>query len=475
MNSEVERALKAIRDALRGTPYEGKVYLVGGYVRDKLLNRPLPNDVDLVLEGDALALAQFLYEKGVAQHEPVVYPRFGTAQVHVEGVMIELVTARAESYRSESRKPIAVKPASLMEDALRRDFTVNTLLENLHTGEVIDPLGQGIADLQARILRTPREPVATFYEDPLRMLRAVRLAVQLGFEIESGTYSAICTDAERLKVISVERIRDEFTKILDQPNASHGLQILLDTGLLAIFGAPLLPMVGCSQNDYHLYDVWGHSLKAVEALNAVGAERSMPISWELRLATLLHDVGKPDTRTVDEEGKVHFFGHAERGAEIAEQWLKDLRYSNATIERVCKLIRLHMRPGAYSPSWTDSAIRRLMRDAGDLLEPLLVLCEADSLAQRTDLTAPDFEGLRARIQQVRSAESIEKWRSPLSGVELMQSFGLQPGPLLGRLKHYLQEQVLEGHLRPDDKQTALAMATEFLKQEGEVSSSKPTP
>ncbi len=462
MNSETERALQLIREALSGTPYEGQVYLVGGYVRDKLLNRPLPHDVDLVLEGDALALAQFLYEKGVADHAPVVYPRFGTAQVHVAGVPTEIVTARAESYRSDSRKPIEVKPATLREDAERRDFTVNTLMENLHTGEIVDPLGTGLSDLQARILRTPREPVATFYEDPLRMLRAVRFATQLRFEIEPATYSAIKTDAERLRVISIERIREEFTKILEQENAHEGLQMLLDTGLLAIFGAPLLPMVGCTQNDYHLYDVWEHSLKAVSALSTVGKERNFSVDWELRLATLLHDVGKPATRTVDPSGEVHFYGHAELGAEITENWLRDLRYSNATIERVSKLVRMHMRPGAYSSNWSDSAIRRLIRDAGTLLEPLLLLCEADARAQRPDVPKPDLDGLRERIGQVRASEQVERWRSPLSGTELMELFGLKPGPLLGQLKNYLQEQVLEGNLHPDDKQGAFLMASEFL-------------
>ncbi len=462
MNSETERALQLIREALSGTPYEGQVYLVGGYVRDKLLNRPLPHDVDLVLEGDALALAQFLYEKGVADHAPVVYPRFGTAQVHVAGVPTEIVTARAESYRSDSRKPIEVKPATLREDAERRDFTVNTLMENLHTGEIVDPLGTGLSDLQARILRTPREPVATFYEDPLRMLRAVRFATQLRFEIEPATYSAIKTDAERLRVISIERIREEFTKILEQENAHEGLQMLLDTGLLAIFGAPLLPMVGCIQNDYHLYDVWEHSLKAVSALSTVGKERNFSVDWELRLATLLHDVGKPATRTVDPSGEVHFYGHAELGAEITENWLRDLRYSNATIERVSKLVRMHMRPGAYSSNWSDSAIRRLIRDAGTLLEPLLLLCEADARAQRPDVPKPDLDGLRERIGQVRASEQVERWRSPLSGTELMELFGLKPGPLLGQLKNYLQEQVLEGNLHPDDKQGAFLMASEFL-------------
>ncbi|MCS7064715.1 MAG: CCA tRNA nucleotidyltransferase, partial [Fimbriimonadales bacterium] len=464
----IEQAIERLREGLRGTPYEGRVYLVGGYVRDKLLGRPLPNDLDLVLEGDALELAQWLYDHGLAEHDPVVYPRFGTAMVKVSGVSIELVTARAESYRAESRKPVQVKPATLLEDALRRDFTINTLLENLHTGEVLDPLGRALPDLKARLIRTPCEPKATFYEDPLRMLRAVRFAVQLGFEIESETYQAICTDAPRLAIISRERIRDEFTRILEQPDAARGLQMLLDTGLLKEFAQPLLPMVGCTQNRYHQYDVWTHSLKAVEALSHLsqGGERSSaPIApWELRLATLLHDVGKPATRTVDEQGEVHFYGHARVGTEIARQWLREMKYPNATIERVCKLIALHMRPGEYSPQWSDAAVRRLMRDAGELLEPLLQLVEADIKAQRADLPHADLQALRARIEQIRAREAVHRWQSPLSGEELMHQLGLKPGPLVGRLKEALTELVLEGKLAPDDRERALQLAQELLRQ-----------
>ncbi|BCW96114.1 MAG: CCA tRNA nucleotidyltransferase [Fimbriimonadales bacterium] len=457
----LESALQRLRDGLADTPYEGKVYLVGGYVRDKLLGRPLPSDVDLVLEGDALALAQFLYERGVASHPPVTFPRFGTAMVHVDDLAVELVTARAESYHDTSRKPAQVQPATLYEDALRRDFTVNTLLENLHTGEIVDPLGVGLQDLQAKRLRTPRDPRETFYEDPLRMLRAVRFAVQLGFTLDPAAADAIRAQAERLRIVSIERIQTEFTRLMDSPQAAAGLQMLLEMRLLAQFAEPLLPMVGCTQNDYHLYDVWGHSLKTVEGVDPTGL--AMP-AWELRLAALLHDVGKPATRTVDADGAVHFYEHDRVGAEIARNWLRALRYPTATLERVSKLVRMHMRPGFYTPQWSDAAVRRLIRDAGELLEPLLRLVEADIRAQRHDVAHADIAALRARIAQVQAAQSPARWRSPLTGEQIMRHFGLKPSPLVGQIKRHLEEQVIEGALQPDDTEHALRLAEAYLRE-----------
>ncbi len=461
MSATTDTTLQRLREALRGTPYEGKVYLVGGYVRDKLLGRPLPSDIDLVLEGDALALAQFLYERGVAEHRPVTYPRFGTAMVHVAGALVELATARAESYHDASRKPNAVRPATLHTDALRRDFTVNTLLENLHTGEIIDPLGIALTDLQAKVLRTPRDPHETFYEDPLRMLRAVRFAAQLGFTIDAGVYQAILEQAERLAIVSIERVQTEFTRLMDIPQAHEGLQMLLKTRLLHQFGQPLLPMVGCTQNEYHLYDVWTHSLKTVEYIDPSGLD--LP-AWELRLAALLHDVGKPATRTVDADGGVHFYEHDRVGAQIAAEWLRTLRYSNATVERVATLVRMHMRPGFYTPEWKDSAVRRLIRDAGALLEPLLRLVQADIRAQRQDVPHADIDALRQRIQQVQAAQPIAAWQSPLTGKQIMERFGLKPSPLVGRIKSYLEEQVLEGRLASGDVEGAWRMAEEFLQE-----------
>ncbi|MCX7992793.1 MAG: CCA tRNA nucleotidyltransferase, partial [Fimbriimonadales bacterium] len=409
----------------------------------------------------ALVLAQFLYERGVADHHPVTYPRFGTAMVHVGDTLLELVTARAESYHDASRKPQEVRPATLREDALRRDFTVNTLLENLHTGEIVDPLGVGLTDLQAKLLRTPRDPHETFYEDPLRMLRAVRFAVQLGFTIDPAAYQAILEQADRLAIVSIERIQTEFTRLMELPQAAAGLQMLLDTRLLHQFGQPLLPMVGCTQNEYHLYDVWGHSLKTVEYVNPEGLD--VP-AWELRLAALLHDVGKPATRTVDEEGEVHFYEHDRVGAQIAAEWLRYLRYSNATIERVAKLVKLHMRPGFYTPEWKDSAVRRLIRDAGELLEPLLRLVEADIRAQRHDMPHADLAALRERILQVQTAQPSQQWHSPLTGEQIMERFGLKPCPLVGQIKTYLEEQVIEGNLAPDDIEGAWKLAEGFLRE-----------
>jgi poly(A) polymerase len=457
----LEDVLQRLRVGLAGTPYEGKVYLVGGYVRDKLLKRRLPSDVDLVLEGDALQLAQFLYERGLADHPPVTYPRFGTAMVHLGEIAVELVTARAESYHDASRKPATVKPATLYEDALRRDFTVNTLLENLHTGAIVDPLGVGLSDLQARRLRTPRNPHETFYEDPLRMLRAVRFAVQLDFTLDPVAVQAIREQAERLKIVSIERIQAEFTRLMDSPPAAAGLQMLLEVGLLAQFAEPLLPMVGCTQNDYHLYDVWEHSLQTVQHIDPIGL--TIP-AWELRLAALLHDVGKPTTRTVGEDGTIHFYEHDRVGAEIARAWLRTLRYSNETIKRITTLVRLHMRPGFYTPQWRDAAVRRLIRDAGDLLEPLLRLVEADIQAQRHDVIHADIAALRQRIAQVQATQPATHWRSPLTGEQIMQRFGLKPSPLVGQLKRYLEEQVIGGTLHPDDTEHAVRLAEAYLQQ-----------
>lgn len=452
----VQQAIESLREALRNTPYEGRVFLVGGYVRDKLLNRPLPNDVDLVLEGDGLSLAQLLYEQGTARYKPVLYPRFGTALVMIAGISVEIVTARAESYRSSSRKPINVQPASLQQDAMRRDFTINALLENLHTGEIVDLLGTSLSDLREGLLRTPLEPKATFHEDPLRMLRAVRFAVQLHFAIEEETYNALRSEADRLSIVSIERVREEFNKILDQPAASKGLQMLLETGLLAQFAPELLPMVECTQNEFHQFDVWTHTLKAIDALPPES-------DWKLRLATLLHDVAKPMTRSMDEKGNVHFYEHQHVGAKIAREWLRRMKYSNDVIEWVSRLVEMHMRPGEYRPKWSDAAIRRLIHDAGELLEPLLILCEADAKARRAGMRPPDLEGLRKRIESIHEKENRHQWQSPLSGKEIMELLNLTPSPLIGQIKDALVEQVIEGSLAPDDKPTAAQRAVEAYR------------
>ncbi len=439
-------ALDAIRQATQGTPFEGEVWLVGGAVRDELLGRPEPNDFDLVTERDAGQLAQLLFDRGAARAAPITYPRFGTALVQVEGVDIELATARKESYAPESRKP-NVAPATLHDDAQRRDFTVNALMRNLHTGELGDPLGQGLRDLDARILRTPRDPAATFRDDPLRMLRAIRFVHGLGFRPADGLYASIFNERQRLEIVSAERIRDELAKVLRHPSAPDALEDLRTTGLLAVFAPEFEAMKGVEQGGFHHLDVWDHTRLAVRL---AGCE-----DLTLTLATLLHDVGKPATRSIDAKGHTRFFQHERVGAEMAQSFLERLRFGQAEIEPVVLLVRNHMRLQT-SGELTDAAARRLIRDLGGELDRLLTLVEADSGALKPGVKAKDVDAIRRRVETVRAATPAASLESPLSGDEIMALTGLSEGPEVGRIKGMLLEKVLEGELAAGDKEGAKA-------------------
>lgn len=451
--SDLLKAIDNLRESTRGTPWEGRLYLVGGIVRDELLKRPLPPDVDIVTESDALQLAHWLHAQGITDHLPVTYPRFGTAMMHIGGVPFELVTARRESYSALSRKPVQVQPATLREDAFRRDFTVNTLMRNLHTGELLDLTGMGLNDLRARLLRTPLDPMLTFEEDPLRAMRAVRFAAQLDFDIEPNTFDAIKKAAHRLAIISKERIRDEFTKLLKARHAVKGLRLLMETGLLEQFAPELVRMRGVTQNEFHLYDVWEHTLVALSHLPE-------DASLLLRLATLLHDVGKPDTRTVDDNGRVHFYAHQNVGARIARELLRRLRYSNEIVEPIVRLVHMHMRPGEYDYSWSDSAVRRLIRDADGLLKELLTLVRADIAASNPAYPKADIDALEQRIAVLTEREDVQALDSPLSGHEIMQILAIPPGKRVGECKAFLQNEVIEGRLAPHDKEGAKRLLLE---------------
>ncbi|MFM7320565.1 MAG: CCA tRNA nucleotidyltransferase [Armatimonadota bacterium] len=450
----MEDTLRILREATRGTEYEGRLYLVGGYVRDKLLGRDdHATDLDLVLEGDATAVARLLWERRVARHHPVTYPAFGTAMVHVGDAQVELVTARDESYRKGSRKP-QVRPGTLLGDARRRDFTVNTLLCNLHDGEILDPLGTGRADLAAGLLRTPLDPEVTFVDDPLRMLRACRLAAKLGFAIAEETLEAIRANAFRLDAehgISWERIRDEFVKTLLAPGAIDGLERMRTTGLLERFAPELAALHGCGQNGWHRWDVWEHSLRALEALPG-------DASLVIRLATLLHDIGKPATRSVYANGKVHFFEHETIGAGMARALLTRLRFDTDTLRHVERLVSLHMRYGAVDLAvWGTPALRRLVRTVGEDRETLFVIARADIAACGTDPVA-DLDGLERRLAELEHTAGITRLASPLSGGEIMRLLGARPGPLLGKVKAALVDAVVAGELAPDDLEGAEALA-----------------
>lgn len=445
------RALDRIAEATRGTAWEGGLWLVGGCVRDSLLGLPASQDFDLVLESSSADLAAFLYDAGLSSTPPVTYARFGTAMLTVEGTKIELVTARRESYTEESRKP-DVEPATLLEDAQRRDFTVNALLQNLHTGQVSDPLGTGLEDLQSTVLRTPLDPAATFFDDPLRMLRAVRFRHRLDFAFAPGLAEAIQESAPRLAVISAERIQEELVKMLVHPSAPGALREVQALGLAAQFAPEWDTMVGVEQGRFHHLDVWEHTLLVLQ--NA-GHEDLI-----LSLSAIFHDVGKPPTRMVDEAGNTRFFGHETLGAEMTTDFLRRLRFSEDLIARVAHLVKNHMRLGS-SPTFTPSAARRVIRDMGEDLERLLQLVEADTASLRPGVKALDLAAIRAQIAQVAAQTPREQLESPLTGKEIIEILEISPGPKIGEVKAWLTEQVLEGTLAPGDKEHARRLLSRF--------------
>lgn len=446
-------ALQKIRDVTLGTKYENHLYLVGGVIRDKVMGRHPADDIDIVYEGDALELAEFLYAHGSADYRPVTYPRFGTAMVMIDGKTIEFVSARRESYASESRKP-DVESASLYDDIFRRDFTINTLIENLHSEEMHDLTELGIADITAGIIRTPRDPDITFYDDPLRMLRAIRFSVRYRFVIEEQTYNAIIQNTHRLDIISRERIRDEFVKILLINKPSYGLKMLKESGLLKHFAPELLDMVGVNQPDGHIWDVWDHTLHVLDALPASA-------NLTLRLAALFHDIGKPSTKTHNSHDKIHFFGHDEVGSSLARNLLERLRFPRVEITRVAKLVVMHMRIGEYKSDWKESAVRRLMHDAGRDTSELLALAIADRKGSGPNASIDDLIELEHRMEHVLMNIPVYELESPLDGDEIMQLTGVSPGPDIRKIKQYLLDEIIEGRLLPGDKDTASQLLRDY--------------
>lgn len=439
MRAELER----LKDALSGTPYEGQVWLVGGYVRDKMLGLESGSDIDLATEMDVEPLVKHLYAMGVSG-PPQVYPRFQTAMVQVDALNLEFIQARKESYQSDSRKPKVV-PGTLRDDAFRRDFTVNALSENLHSGETADLTGLGLADLQAKLLRTPLDPETTLQDDPLRILRAVRFRWRLGFNYHESLEEALRDSGARLAVISGERIREELLKILSHPSAPDALADMMRLGLFQAFLPEFEAMVGVEQGKYHHLDVWEHTLLV---LRNAGCDD--PI---LSLACLLHDVGKPQTRTVDDDSNTRFFQHERVGAEMSAVILRRLRWSSSDAHRVALLVKNHMRLASAS-KLTPAAARRLVRDLGDELERLLLLMDADAKALKPGVRTLDISAIRTRIDEALKAVPREKMVSPLDGDIIASLLNLEPGPMIGALKQALADRVLDGTLSPDDIQGA---------------------
>ncbi|HSP08830.1 MAG TPA: CCA tRNA nucleotidyltransferase [Candidatus Dormibacteraeota bacterium] len=408
-----------------------KAWVVGGYVRDKLLGRPHPNPDVVVEQGDALALAT-RFARLAGAHAPVTFERYGTAQVTLPGHLVEFVTARAESYAPSSRKP-DVRPATLAEDLRRRDFTVNTLLMDLDGG--IEDRLAARADLEAGVLRTPADPRRTFDDDPLRMLRAVRFAAELGFELAPDVAPAMREMKDRLAppVVSVERVADELRRMLASERPAEALQLLDAGGLLQVILPEVAACKGVAQGGFHTHDVFGHTLLTV---------RHTPADLPLRLAALFHDVGKPSTATPDGA----FTGHEEVGATMTRSALARLRFSQREIDVVADLVLLHLRPVYYKSEWSDGAVRRLARDAGRQLSRLMSLARADVAASA--YPEPEkLDELQARIDGVL-AEQPSRIEPLVLGEDVMRLRGIGPGPEVGRLKRRLEELVIDGEVAP---------------------------
>jgi poly(A) polymerase len=409
-----------------------RAWVVGGYVRDHLLGRARA-EIDVVVEeGGAPPLAaRFAQLAGAGP--PVIFERYGTAQVTLPGHLVEFVSARSESYPPDSRKP-HVRPASLQEDLRRRDFTVNTLLMDFD-GNIHDKLGGARADLDSRLLRTPADPLQTFSDDPLRMLRAMRFAAQLGFDLAPDLIPAMRQLSGRLvsPVISAERIADELRKMLVSERPRLALELLDSGGLLEVVLPELAACKGVEQSGYHTHDVFGHTLLAVGLT---------PPDLVVRLAAVFHDVGKPSTATP--EGA--FTGHEEVGAGMARAALERLRFPQREIDAVVTLVRLHLRPVYYRSEWSDGAVRRLARDAGAQIERLMALARADVGASA--YPEPEkLDELEARLATVLS-ERPTRLAPPVDGEDIMRVRGIPPGPAVGQIKERLGELIMDGEIEP---------------------------
>ncbi len=439
-------------------------YAVGGFVRDVVLGRPL-KDIDIVTVGSGIALAEAVRKWYAKDSSLVVYRKFGTARIYMEGYEIEFVGARKESYRHDSRKP-QVEQGTLEDDQLRRDFTINALyyvLNGPDKGKLIDPFG-GMRDIELKIIRTPTDPARTFSDDPLRMLRAIRFAVQLGFTIHPRTKEGILQSAHRIEIVSAERISDELQKIMRTDKPSRGFMLMDELGLLqyilpelqALKGVEWREGIGHKDNFYH-------SLKVLDNVAARTKNEPDKKLW-LRWAALLHDIGKAPTKRFHPKEGWTFHGHEVVGARMVKTVFKRLRLPlDSRFKYVQKLVRHHLRPISLTKEdITDSAIRRLIFDMGDDLEDLLLLCEADITSKNPHKVRrylDNYRIVRQRIKEVEEKDRIRNWQPPIDGEEIMRTFGIPPSKPVGIIKNAIKDAILDGVI-PNTYEAARAFMLE---------------
>ncbi len=442
-----------------------RAYVVGGFVRDKILNR-LCMDIDVVCLGDAIAFAEETIALFKPQPKLSWFKNFGTAHFNINGYDVEFVGARKESYNRDSRNPI-VEPGTLQDDQERRDFTINALafdpIDVLNNKEIhlLDPF-QGVVDLQSKLIRTPLESHKTFSDDPLRMMRAIRFASQLGFTIHSETVLGITETAERISIISQERITDEFNKILLSPKPSIGLDLLYKTGVLKLIFPDLVELAGAEYIDGKGHkDNFYHTLQVLD--NICVNTQSLWLRW----AALLHDIAKPATKRFENGTGWTFHGHEVVGGRMVPKIFQRFKLPlHEEMKYVRKLVELHLRPISLTKEEiTDSAIRRLLFDAGNDLEDLMTLCEADITSKNENKVKryrANFELVRERLKEVEEKDKIRNWQPPVTGEMIMEVFGLPPCREVGIIKTSIREAILDGIIENN-----YDAAYEMMLKEGE--------
>ncbi len=431
-----------------------KFYIVGGAVREQLLGRSV-DEWDATTEAKPNEIEKILRQVGAVKIG-TIGKQFGTITAEFHGEPIEITTFRGEQYQDNSRKPVTNFSATIDEDLSRRDFTINAIAYDVLGGQLLDPFG-GQNDLKEKIIRAVGRPASRFHEDTLRMLRAIRFAVRLEFEIETETKQAISDERDRAGMLSPERVAQEIDKMLLSQNPSQAIELLAETGLLNYVLPELLPSIDIEFDPREHKDIYHHILQVLD---------QTPPSLELRWCALLHDIAKPQTRQKI-GGEYHFLGHENLGAKIARTVLRRLHYSNELTSKVVDLVRLHQRIPGYEPNWTDGGVRRFVRDAGEHLDDLFMFAEADQTGKnekKNALYRSRRTELRDRIDKLQAEAEIAKIKPPLDGAELIAIFKRPAGPWIKPIKDHLLELVLDGSLAANDKAGAEKIARELVKK-----------
>ena len=440
-----------------------ETYVVGGYVRDLIMGKS-SKDIDVVCIGSGIELAKKVARTLPGKVQLNVFKNFGTAQIKFGDQEIEFVGARKESYRNDSRKPI-VEDGTIKEDQERRDFTINALairLNSNHFGELVDPF-EGIGDIKRKVIKTPLDPVITFSDDPLRIMRAFRFAAQLNFDIEADTFAAISETASRLEIVSQERITDELNKLILSPNPEYGFNMMFHAGVLAVVFPEMAQLHGVQKIDGKGHkDNFFHTLKVLQ--NVVEKSDNLWLRW----SAILHDIAKPKTQRFDKKAGWTFHGHEEAGARMVPRIFKKLKLPlNEKMKYVQKLVRLHLRPIALvSDEITDSALRRLLFEAGDDLDDLMDLCRADITSKNNVRVARylnNFDKVEQKLKEIEERDHIRNFQPPVSGEVIMEYFGISPSKIVGEIKDEIKEAILEGKIGNNFNQ-----AFELMKEIGKT-------